>query len=113
MSLEAVLAAIEAAPVEPETEWERAALAECDPSEPGIPGEVVTALLAERARNQPDEPAEVDPRARILAAIAAAPVEEETEWERAALAEVNPHARVPREHVLEAIVSSAEAAAAE
>lgn len=54
MSLEAVLAAIARAPLDtrPEEELraEIARNAECDPSGPWVPHEVVTALLAERAR---------------------------------------------------------------
>ncbi|HQY60623.1 MAG: hypothetical protein IPQ09_25405 [Myxococcales bacterium] len=44
------LAVIAAAPREEETEWERAALAEVDPTAPGIPHAEIVRKLEERRR---------------------------------------------------------------
>ena len=62
MSLEDVLAAIARAPIDTrpddEIRAEIARNAECDPSGPWVPHEVVTALLAERAREGDEAAAE-------------------------------------------------------
>ncbi len=53
-----VMVAIANAPVEPFTEEEREALAECDPNGPWIPGEEVTRTIEERRRAEEDSAAE-------------------------------------------------------